>query len=99
MWSPSAITVEQIPWYGQSFTRPLLSFGRNHWYRNFPSDSRKIISTPPSASYCGSRLASLLVPTNTSPPATTGLPYDCDPSCCFHLMFCPDSTFHSVGGL
>ena len=49
--------------------------------------SRKHISTPLSPVISGFLGLSLLVPTKTLPSATTGLPYDVDPSSAFHLMF------------
>src|SRR3989304_3931988 len=43
--------------------------------------------TPLSPLTFGSRGASLFVPTNTMPPATTGLPYACEPSSAIHFTF------------
>src|SRR3954469_15422732 len=54
---------------------------------NWPSDSRNAIRTPLSPLTFGSRGPSLLVPTRTMPPATTGLPYACEPSSATHFTF------------
>src|SRR5919106_7025416 len=88
---------EAIPWNGQSLARPDASFSNVACHRNSPSASRKAISTPRSPPCLGSRSASLLVPTSTTPPATTGLPYDCEPSAATHFTFWPVLTSHLVG--
>src|SRR4051812_31716694 len=54
---------------------------------NWPSDSRNAIRTPLSPLTFGSRGPSLLVPTKTMPPATTGLPYACEPNSATHFTF------------
>src|SRR5204863_217029 len=54
---------------------------------NWPSDSRNAIRMPLSPLTFGSRGPSLLVPTKIMPPATTGLPYACEPSSATHLTF------------
>src|SRR5207249_3524287 len=59
---------------------PVPSLGTANCQRNLPVFSSKHISTPRSPASFGLRGASLFVPTNTLPPATVGLPYDCDPS-------------------
>src|SRR5688500_8625080 len=64
---------------------------------NAPSDARNAMRTPLSPLTAGSRSASLFVPTNTRPPATTGLPYDCDPSAVTHFTFAPVLTSQVVG--
>jgi hypothetical protein len=58
------------------------------------------MSTDASAVQDASRGASLLVPTQTSPFATTGLPKLQDPSRALHAMFrsLPGSVDQSVGG-
>src|SRR5262249_22922977 len=53
--------------------------------------------TPRSPPCFGSRSPSLFVPTSTTPLATTGLPYDCDPSFAIHFTFLPVLTSHCVG--
>ena len=42
-------------------------------------------------------MASLLVPIITTPSATVGLPYDCEPSSATHFTFFPVLTSHVVG--
>src|SRR5215210_3524817 len=64
---------------------------------NSPVSSLKAISTPRSPGCFGSFIASLLVPSITTPSATVGLPYDCDPSSATHFTFFPDLTSHVVG--
>src|SRR6185503_6390736 len=76
-----------MPWYGQSLARPAASLSCTACHMNWPSDSRKAIRTPLSPLTFGSRAPSLFVPTKTMPPATTGLPYACDPSSATHLTF------------
>src|SRR6185436_14261168 len=85
--SPSTSGEEATPWYGQSFTRPAASLSWTICHMNSPSDSRKAINTPLSPTILGSRRPSLFVPTKTIPPATTALPYVCDPSWATHLTF------------
>ena len=63
-----------MPWYGQSLARPDDSFSNVACHMNSPVSSRNAISTPRSPGCFGSRTASLLVPTITTPLATTGLP-------------------------
>ncbi len=63
-----------MPWNGQSLARPADSLSCTDCHRNWPSDSRNAISTPLSPLIAGSFIASLLVPTSTTPFATTGLP-------------------------
>src|SRR5688500_6013000 len=88
---------EAMPWNGQSLARPDAIFSNVACQRNSPVASRNAISTPRSPACFGSRVASLLVPTSTTPLATTGLPYDCEPSSATHLTFLPDFTSHDVG--
>ena len=76
-----------MPWYGQSFARPAASLSCTACHMNWPSDSRNAMRMPLSPLTAGSRGASLFVPTNTYPPATTGLPYACDPSSATHFTF------------
>src|SRR5215203_5191535 len=64
---------------------------------NSPVSSRNAITTPRSPGCFGSRIASLLVPISTTPPATTGFPYDCEPSSATHFTFFPVLTSHEVG--
>src|SRR5215203_2898490 len=64
---------------------------------NSPVSSLNAISTPRSPGCFGSRNASLLVPTMTTPLATVGLPYDCEPSSATHFTFFPILTSHVVG--
>src|SRR5262245_52137999 len=64
---------------------------------NSPVSSLNAISTPRSPGCFGSRIASLLVPTMTTPSATVGLPYDCDPSSATHFTFLPVLMSHEVG--
>ena len=64
---------------------------------NSPVASRNAISTPRSPGCLGSRIASLLVPTSTTPPPTVGLPYDCEPSSATHFTFLPVLRSHVVG--
>src|SRR5687767_4488302 len=54
---------------------------------NWPSDSRKAMTIPLSPVTLGSRRPSLFVPTKTMPPATTTLPYVCEPNAATHLTF------------
>src|SRR6266436_4621557 len=56
------------------------------------------MTTPRSPSIFGSRGFSLLVPTNTLPPATVGPPYELLPSWAVHLTFfsSPSLTLQSV---
>src|SRR5690242_4990789 len=65
--------------------RPAGCLGTASCQRSLPLASSKHIKTPRSPWYLGSRGESLLVPTNTRPPATVGLPYDCDPSFTTHF--------------
>src|SRR5688572_1415563 len=53
--------------------------------------------TPRSPACFGSRIASLLVPTSTTPLPTVGLPYDCEPSSATHFTFLPVLMSHDVG--
>ena len=39
----------------------------------------------------------MLVPTKILPPATTGLPFEVEPSAAFHLMFVPVLTSQDSG--
>src|SRR5688572_14397462 len=64
---------------------------------NCPSDSRNAITTPLSPVIFGSRTPSLFVPTKTMPPATTTLPYVCEPNAATHLTFFFVLTSHAVG--
>ena len=86
-----------MPWNGQSLARPAASFSNVACHMNSPVSSRNAISTPRSPPCFGSRIASLLVPTSTTPPATTGLPYDCDPSSATHFTFLPVLMSQVVG--
>src|SRR5688572_19181374 len=86
-----------MPWNGQSLARPAASFSNVACHMNSPVSSRNAISTPRSPPCLGSRMASLLVPTSTTPSATTGLPYDCEPSSATHFTFFPVLTSHDVG--
>ncbi len=70
--SPSTAGVEQTPCWGQSWIRPAASFSWVFCQRNAPSASAKAITTPRSSGSAGIRRPSLLVPTKTLPPATTG---------------------------
>src|SRR5262245_66465389 len=88
---------EAMPWNGQSLARPDESFSNVACQRNSPVASRNAITTPRSPGCLGSRTASLLVPMRTTPPATVGLPYDCEPRSATHLMFLPVLTSHVVG--
>src|SRR5688500_1274609 len=88
---------EQIPWNGQSFARPAASLSCTACQRNSPSDSRNAMRMPLSPFTAGSFAASLFVPTKTVPPATTGLPYVCDPSSATHFTFFFVFTSHVVG--
>src|SRR5262245_28677845 len=88
---------EAMPWNGQSLARPDESFSNVACHRNSPVASRNAITTPRSPGCLGSRTASLLVPMRTTPPATVGLPYDCEPRSATHLMFLPVLTSHVVG--
>src|SRR3954453_12125572 len=74
-------------WYGQSLARPAAGLSCNACHMNWPSDSRNAMRTPLSPLTFGSRGPSLLVPTKTMPPATTGLPYACEPSSATHFTF------------
>src|SRR4030095_2534752 len=82
---------------GQSLTRPAASLSLTCCQRNWPSDSRKAMRIPLSPVTLGSRGFSLLVPTKTFPPATTGFPYDCEPRSAFHLIFFLALTSHTTG--
>src|SRR5262249_53165224 len=84
-------------WYGQSLARPAASLSWTDCHRNWPSDSRKAISTPRSPLTSGSFTPSLLVPTSTTPLATTGLPYACEPSSATHFTFFLVLTSQAVG--
>src|SRR5688500_16563949 len=64
---------------------------------NAPSDSRNAIKTPLSPVIFASRSPSLFVPTKTMPPATTTLPYVCEPSVATHLTFFFALTSQLVG--
>src|SRR5687768_6414226 len=86
-----------MPWNGQSLARPAASFSKVACHMNSPVSSRKAISTPRSPPCFGSRMASLLVPTSTTPLPTVGLPYDCDPSSATHFTFLPVLMSHVVG--
>src|SRR5688572_11711520 len=86
-----------IPWNGQSLARPEASFSKVACHMNSPVSSRNAIRTPRSPPCFGSRIASLLVPTSTTPPATVGLPYDCEPSSATHFTFLPVLRSHVVG--
>src|SRR5688500_5936207 len=86
-----------MPWNGQSLARPAASFSNVACHMNSPVSSRNAISTPRSPPCLGSRIASLLVPTSTTPSATVGLPYDWEPSSATHFTFLPDLTSHCVG--
>src|SRR5918994_7947473 len=86
-----------MPWNGQSLARPDASFSNVACHMNSPVSSRNAISTPRSPPCFGSRIASLLVPTSTTPLATTGLPYDCDPSSATHFTFLPVLRSQVVG--
>src|SRR5688572_28270203 len=88
---------EAMPWNGQSLARPDDSFSNVACQRNSPVSSLNAISTPRSPACFGSRIASLLVPTSTTPSATVGLPYDCDPSSATHFTFLPVFTSQTVG--
>src|SRR3954467_9653659 len=76
-----------MPWYGQSLARPAARWSCTACHMNWPSDSRNAMRTPLSPLTFGSRGPSLLVPTKIIPPATTGLPYACEPSSATHLTF------------
>src|SRR3954467_8524814 len=76
-----------MPWYGQSLARPAASLSCTACHMNWPSDSRNAMRTPLSPLTFGSRGPSLLVPTEIIPPATTGLPYACEPRSATHLTF------------
>src|SRR3954453_12728922 len=84
-------------WYGQSLARPAASLSCTACHMNWPSDSRNAMRTPLSPLTFGSRGPSLLVPTRTMPPATTGLPYACEPSSATHFTFFFVLTSHVVG--
>src|SRR5688572_20208095 len=86
-----------MPWNGQSLARPAASFSNVACHMNSPVSSRNAITTPRSPPCFGSRIASLLVPTSTTPSATVGLPYDCEPSSATHLTFLPVLMSHVVG--
>src|SRR5215207_7050496 len=86
-----------MPWKGQSLTRPAATLSWTACQRKAPVFSSKAISTPLSPTTFGSRLASLLVPTRTTPPATVMLPYVCEPSSAAHLTFFFVFTSHDVG--
>ena len=86
-----------MPWNGQSLARPDASFSNVACHMNSPVASRNAISTPRSPGCLGSFSASLLVPIITTPPATTGLPYDCEPSSATHFTFLPVLRSHDVG--
>src|ERR1043165_745105 len=94
---PSTSGDDAMPWYGQSLTRPVASLSWTICHMNWPSDSRKAISTPLSPVIFGSRKPSLLVPTKTMPPETTTLPKVCEPSWATHLMFFLVLTSQLVG--
>ena len=88
-----------MPVSGQSWTRPVESFGVEACHRNIPSDASKHRSTPRST-LAGNRLSRpppLFVPIKTFPPDTTGEPCVIDPSAACHLMFFPVRTSQSVG--
>src|SRR5438445_6503821 len=72
--SPSTAGEEQSPRYSQSLILPVPSLGTANCQRNLPVFSSKHIRIPRSPTSFGLRGASLLVPTNTLPPATVGLP-------------------------
>src|SRR5687768_7539816 len=86
-----------MPWNGQSLARPAASFSNVACHMNSPVSSRNAITTPRSPPCLGSRIASLLVPTSTTPSATVGLPYDCEPSSATHLTFLPVLMSQVVG--
>ena len=86
-----------MPWYGQSLARPDDSFSNVACHMNSPVSSLNAISTPRSPGCFGSRIASLLVPMSTTPSATVGLPYDCEPSSATHFTFFPVLMSHAVG--
>src|SRR5688572_2627836 len=86
-----------MPWNGQSLARPDASFSNVACHMNSPVSSRNAINTPRSPPCFGSRIASLLVPTSTTPPPTVGLPYDCEPSSTTHFTFFPVLMSHVVG--
>src|SRR5688572_15548737 len=64
---------------------------------NWPSDSRKAMTIPLSPVTFGSCKPSLFVPTKTMPPATTTLPYVCEPNAATHLTFFLVLTSQLVG--
>src|SRR5678815_2870933 len=66
-------------------------------HMNSPSASRNAIRTPLSPVTFGSFSPSLLVPTKTMPPATTTLPYVCEPSWATHFTFFLVLTSQLVG--
>src|SRR5688572_3718169 len=86
-----------MPWNGQSLARPAASFSNVACHMNSPVSSRNAITTPRSPPCLGARIASLLVPTTTTPSATVGLPYDCEPSSATHLTFLPVLMSQVVG--
>jgi hypothetical protein len=67
--------------------RPEDNFSNVACHQNSPVSSLNAISTPRSPGCFGSFSASLLVPIITTPSATVGLPYDCDPSSATHFTF------------
>src|SRR5262249_10378567 len=89
--SPSASGEQFIPASGQSWWR-FPRRGEAYCQRNRPSFSRKHISTAASPFTLGSRGLLLLVPTQTRPPATTGLAMPDEPSSAVHLMLCAGRT-------
>ena len=88
---------EQMPWNGQSLARPAASLSWTACHRNWPSETRNAIRMPLSPLTFGSRIASLLVPTSTMSPETTGLPYVWEPSSATHLTFFFDLRSQVVG--
>ena len=74
--SPSTRGAQQIPWSGQSCTRPVGSFSLESCQRNVPSVTSKAMRQPRStfAGYRSIHPLPLLVPTKTFPSEITGLP-------------------------
>src|SRR5262249_35073369 len=70
-----------------SLTFPVPSLGTASCQRSLPVCSSRHNRMPRSPVIFGLRGDSLFVPTNTLPPATVGLPYDCEPSLTTHFTF------------
>ena len=70
----STSALEQMPWKGQSLTRPAASLALRFCHKNLPVLASKTKNAPASLLKDLSYMPSLFEPQNASPLATTTLP-------------------------